>query len=107
MPIHETYFKVSLHRPSSGGNRQICWSPPTKGLFFHISSHTLVEWKYKNIKNSGVIMLRKEDILFGLQGSCMHRQKKKTIKVRAYLLVDMPKYFATKLKSYLFLITAC
>jgi hypothetical protein len=51
-------------------------------------------------------MLREEAILFGLPGSCMHRQKKKTIKVRAYLLVDMPKYFAKKIKK-LFISNYC
>jgi hypothetical protein len=49
-------------------------------------------------------MLREEDMLFGLPVCCLHMQKKKTIKVRAYLL---PKNFAKNLKMYLLLMTAC
>jgi hypothetical protein len=46
-------------------------------------------------------MLREEDILFGLPVSCLHTQKKKkkTIKLCAYLLVDMPNNFAEKFKD--------
>jgi len=47
-------------------------------------------------------MLREEDILFGLPVSFLHTQKKKTIKVRACLLVDKQK----NLKNCLLLITA-
>lgn len=46
-------------------------------------------------------MLREEDILFGLPVTCLHTQKKKTIKVRAYLEVDMSKNFAEKFKNLL------
>jgi hypothetical protein len=44
-------------------------------------------------------MPREEDILFGLPVSCLHKQKKMMIKVRAYLLVDIPKNFAEKFKN--------
>lgn len=93
MPIHKTYFKVSLNRPSSGGKRESVSAHSPGDFFFCIPSHTLVEWKQKNVTNSALIVLREDDILFGLPVSCLHTQKKKTIKVCAYLLVDMPKNF--------------
>ena len=45
-------------------------------------------------------------MLFGLPVSCLHTQKKETIKVRAFLLVDISKNFAEKFK-YLFTSIYC
>jgi hypothetical protein len=45
----------------------------------------------ENIKKSAVITLGEEYMFIGLPVSCLFTQKKKMIKVRAYLLLDMQK----------------